>query len=45
MGTQYGKSSFGSLLLQDLMVVPLLVITPILAGKEVVFRTARSAGN
>lgn len=32
MGTQYGKSSFGTLLLQDLMVVPLLVITPILAG-------------
>lgn len=32
MGTQYGRSSFGTLLLQDLMVVPLLVITPILAG-------------
>eukprot|EP00522_Entomoneis_paludosa_P011283 CAMPEP_0172447186 /NCGR_PEP_ID=MMETSP1065-20121228/6543_1 /TAXON_ID=265537 /ORGANISM="Amphiprora paludosa, Strain CCMP125" /LENGTH=532 /DNA_ID=CAMNT_0013198427 /DNA_START=109 /DNA_END=1707 /DNA_ORIENTATION=+ len=32
METQYGKSSFGTLLLQDLMVVPLLVITPILAG-------------
>lgn len=32
MGSQYGKSSFGTLLLQDLMVVPLLVITPILAG-------------
>lgn len=33
METQYGRSSFGTLLLQDLMVVPLLVITPILAGK------------
>lgn len=32
MNSQYGKSSFGTLLLQDLMVVPLLVITPILAG-------------
>ena len=32
MASQYGKSSFGTLLLQDLMVVPLLVITPILAG-------------
>jgi CPA2 family monovalent cation:H+ antiporter-2 len=32
LGTQYGKSSFGVLLLQDLAVVPLLVITPILAG-------------
>jgi CPA2 family monovalent cation:H+ antiporter-2 len=31
--TEYGKSSFGVLLLQDLMVVPLLVITPILAGQ------------
>lgn len=32
MSTPYGKSSFGTLLLQDLMVVPLLVMTPILAG-------------
>jgi Kef-type K+ transport system membrane component KefB len=32
LNSQYGKSSFGTLLLQDLMVVPLLVITPILAG-------------
>jgi len=32
MSSQYGRSSFGTLLLQDLMVVPLLVITPILAG-------------
>mmetsp|Transcript_16793 Transcript_16793/g.31823 ORF Transcript_16793/g.31823 Transcript_16793/m.31823 type:complete len:499 (+) Transcript_16793:178-1674(+) len=35
METQYGKSSFGTLLLQDLMVVPLLVLTPILAGSDV----------
>ncbi|KAL7559041.1 hypothetical protein ACA910_016382 [Epithemia clementina (nom. ined.)] len=32
LATVYGESSFGVLLLQDLMVVPLLVITPILAG-------------
>jgi CPA2 family monovalent cation:H+ antiporter-2 len=32
MNTQFGKSSFGVLLLQDLAVVPLLVVTPILAG-------------
>ena len=32
MASRYGKASFGTLLLQDLMVVPLLVITPILAG-------------
>jgi monovalent cation:H+ antiporter-2, CPA2 family len=29
--TAYGKSAFGILLLQDLMVVPLLVMTPLLA--------------
>jgi len=29
--TEYGQKSFGVLLLQDLMVVPLLVLTPILA--------------
>jgi monovalent cation:H+ antiporter-2, CPA2 family len=29
--TNYGKSAFGILLLQDLMVVPLLVMTPLLA--------------
>jgi monovalent cation:H+ antiporter-2, CPA2 family len=33
LNTEYGRSSFGVLLLQDLMVVPLLVITPILAGQ------------
>jgi monovalent cation:H+ antiporter-2, CPA2 family len=32
LGTKFGKSSFGVLLLQDLMVVPLLVVTPLLAG-------------
>lgn len=32
MSTTFGRSSFGVLLLQDLAVVPLLVITPILAG-------------
>jgi CPA2 family monovalent cation:H+ antiporter-2 len=30
--SQFGRSSFGVLLLQDLAVVPLLVVTPILAG-------------
>ena len=33
LATQFGKSSFGVLLLQDLAVVPLLVVTPILAGE------------
>jgi CPA2 family monovalent cation:H+ antiporter-2 len=32
MGSQFGKSSFGVLLLQDLAVVPLLVVTQILGG-------------
>ena len=32
MSTTFGRSSFGVLLLQDLAVVPLLVVTPILAG-------------
>mmetsp|Transcript_754 Transcript_754/g.1791 ORF Transcript_754/g.1791 Transcript_754/m.1791 type:complete len:485 (-) Transcript_754:63-1517(-) len=32
MNTNFGRSSFGVLLLQDLAVVPLLVVTPILAG-------------
>lgn len=34
LSTQFGKSSFGVLLLQDLAVVPLMVITPILAGSD-----------
>jgi len=32
--SKYGRSSFGTLLLQDLMVVPLLVMTPLLAGNS-----------
>jgi monovalent cation:H+ antiporter-2, CPA2 family len=32
LSTRYGQASFGVLLLQDLAVVPLLVVTPILAG-------------
>ncbi|GMH86975.1 hypothetical protein TrVE_jg3492 [Triparma verrucosa] len=32
LGTRYGKASFGILLFQDLAVVPLLVVIPILAG-------------
>jgi len=32
LATRFGKASFGILLLQDLAVVPLLVVTPILAG-------------
>jgi len=40
MESSYGKSSFGTLLLQDLMVVPLLVVTPILAGSGTSVSTA-----
>lgn len=32
LGTRYGRASFGVLLFQDLAVVPLLVIVPLLAG-------------
>jgi hypothetical protein len=32
LGTRYGRASFGVLLFQDLAVVPLLVITPLLAA-------------
>ncbi len=32
LATRFGKASFGVLLFQDLAVVPLLVVTPILAG-------------
>lgn len=32
LATRYGKASFGVLLFQDLAVVPLLVVVPILAG-------------
>lgn len=43
LNTQFGKSSFGVLLLQDLAVVPLLVITPILAGSGQGLSTALSS--
>lgn len=33
LATRFGKASFGILLFQDLAVVPLLVVTPILAGQ------------
>lgn len=32
VGTRYGRASFGILLFQDLAVVPVLVLTPLLAG-------------
>jgi Kef-type K+ transport system membrane component KefB len=32
LATRFGKAAFGILLFQDLAVVPLLVVTPILAG-------------
>ena len=32
MEARHGKSSLGVLILQDLAVVPLLVVTPLLAG-------------
>jgi monovalent cation:H+ antiporter-2, CPA2 family len=32
MGARYGRAAFGILLLQDLAVVPVLVLTPLLAG-------------
>lgn len=32
LATRFGRASFGILLLQDLAVVPLLVVTPLLAG-------------
>ncbi len=32
LDSRYGQASFGVLLLQDLAAVPLLVLTPILAG-------------
>jgi len=43
LGTKYGQSSFAILLLQDLMVVPLLVITPILAGGDKSLSSALTA--
>ena len=41
MSTRYGKASFGILLLQDLAVVPLLVIIPLLAPSKL----STQAGN
>jgi monovalent cation:proton antiporter-2 (CPA2) family protein len=41
--TRFGKASFGVLLFQDLAVVPLLVVTPILAGKGSVARAVTNA--
>lgn len=32
VGTRYGRAAFGILLFQDLVVVPILVLTPLLAG-------------
>ena len=34
LGTEYGRASFGVLLLQDLAVVPLLALVPLLAGGQ-----------
>jgi len=34
LGTRYGRASFGVLLLQDLAVVPLLVVVPLLANSS-----------
>jgi len=34
LGTRYGRASFGVLLFQDLAVVPLLVVVPLLAGSS-----------
>lgn len=34
MGTRYGRASFGALLLQDLAVVPLLVLLPLLGASS-----------
>lgn len=41
--TRFGKASFGVLLFQDLAVVPLLVVTPILAGKGSVAKAVTNA--
>ena len=40
LATRFGKASFGVLLFQDLAVVPLLVVTPILAGSGAGLATA-----
>jgi monovalent cation:H+ antiporter-2, CPA2 family len=43
LATRFGKASFGVLLFQDLAVVPLLVVTPILAGSGAGLATALSS--
>ena len=40
LATRFGKAAFGVLLFQDLAVVPLLVVTPILAGSGAGLATA-----
>ena len=40
LATRFGKAAFGVLLFQDLAVVPLLVVTPILAGNGAGLATA-----
>jgi CPA2 family monovalent cation:H+ antiporter-2 len=42
--TAFGKSSFGVLLLQDLAVVPLLVVTPLLKGGDGLGEALQAAG-
>jgi monovalent cation:proton antiporter-2 (CPA2) family protein len=43
LATRFGKASFGVLLFQDLAVVPLLVVTPILAGSGAGLASALSS--
>ena len=43
LATRFGKAAFGVLLFQDLAVVPLLVVTPILAGSGAGLATALSS--
>jgi len=44
LSTEFGKSSFGVLLLQDLAVVPLLVVTPLLKGGDGLGEALTKAG-
>jgi len=44
VGTRYGRAAFGILLLQDLAVVPLLVVTPLLASSGGAPAIARAIG-
>jgi hypothetical protein len=43
LATRFGKASFGILLLQDLAVVPLLVVTPLLASAQGATATGTAA--